>query len=64
MAARGGEKVELDDLLRAADYVSINCPLTRESRGMIGAREFALMQPHAYFITTAQGLHPRRGGAV
>ena len=55
MAARGGEKVELDDLLRAADYVSINCPLTKESRGMIGAREFALMQPHAYFITTASG---------
>jgi D-3-phosphoglycerate dehydrogenase len=55
MAARGGEKVELDDLLRRADYVSISCPLTRESRGMIGAREFALMQPHAYFITTARG---------
>ncbi len=55
MAARGGEKVELDELLRRSDYVSINCPLTRESRGMIGAREFALMQPHAYFITTARG---------
>src|SRR5215210_4368213 len=27
IAARGGEKVELDDLLRASDYVSINCPL-------------------------------------
>jgi D-3-phosphoglycerate dehydrogenase len=55
MAARGGEKVELDDLLRRSDYVSINCPLTRESRGMIGAREFAVMPPHAYFITTARG---------
>ncbi|MGA2289886.1 hydroxyacid dehydrogenase [Bradyrhizobium sp.] len=55
MAARGAEKVELDDLLRRSDYVSINCPLTRESRGMIGAREFASMQPHAYFITTARG---------
>ena len=55
MAARGGEKVELDDVLRRSDYVSINCPLTRESRGMIGAREFALMQPHAFFITTARG---------
>src|SRR3982075_2805913 len=55
MAARGGEKVELDDLLRASDYVSINCPLTKDSRGMIGARQFALMQPHAYFITTARG---------
>jgi D-3-phosphoglycerate dehydrogenase / 2-oxoglutarate reductase len=55
IAARGGEKVELDDLLRGSDYVSINCPLTKESRGMIGGREFSLMQPHAYFITTARG---------
>jgi D-3-phosphoglycerate dehydrogenase len=55
IAARGGEKVELDDLLRRSDYVSINCPLTKESRGMIGARQFALMQPHAFFITTARG---------
>jgi D-3-phosphoglycerate dehydrogenase len=55
IAARGGEKVELDDLLRAADYVSISCPLTKDNRGMIGARQFALMQPHAYFITTARG---------
>ena len=55
MAARGGEKVELDELLRRSDYVSISCPLTRDNRGMIGARQFALMQPHAYFITTARG---------
>jgi D-3-phosphoglycerate dehydrogenase len=55
MASRGGEKVELDELLSRVDYVSVSCPLTSESRGMIGAREFALMQPHAYFITTARG---------
>src|SRR5712671_924550 len=55
IAARGGGKVELDDLLRASDYVSISCPLTRDNRGIIGAREFALMQPHAFFITTARG---------
>jgi D-3-phosphoglycerate dehydrogenase / 2-oxoglutarate reductase len=55
MAARGGEKVELDDLLRRSDYVSISCPLNKDNRSMIGAREFALMQPHAYFITTARG---------
>jgi D-3-phosphoglycerate dehydrogenase len=53
--ARGAEKVELDDLLRQAEFVSINCPLSRESRYMIGAREFGLMQPEAYFITTARG---------
>jgi D-3-phosphoglycerate dehydrogenase len=55
VAARGGEKVELDELLRRSDYVSISCPLTKDNRGMVGAREFALMQPHAYFITTARG---------
>jgi D-3-phosphoglycerate dehydrogenase len=55
IAARGAEMVELDDLMRRSDFVSINCPLTKESRGMIGAREFSLMQKHAYFITTARG---------
>ena len=55
MTARGGEKVELDDLLRRSDFVSISCPLNKDNRGMIGAREFALMQPHAFFITTARG---------
>jgi D-3-phosphoglycerate dehydrogenase len=53
--ARGAEKVELPSVMREADYVSIHCPLTAETRGMIGAREFALMQRHAYFITTARG---------
>ena len=55
MAERGAEKVELDDLLRRSDFVSISCPLSKDNRGMIGARQFALMQPHAYFITTARG---------
>src|SRR5215472_16021141 len=52
---RGARKVELDELLRGADFVSINCPLTEETRGMIGARQYALMKPTAYFITTARG---------
>ena len=55
IAARGAEKVELPDLLRRADVVSVNCPLSDETRGLIGAREYALMQPHAYFISTARG---------
>jgi D-3-phosphoglycerate dehydrogenase len=56
IAARGAEKVEtLDDLLRQADYVSVNCPHTAETRGMMGAAQFARMQPHTYFITTARG---------
>ena len=56
MRARGVEKVAtLEDLLRRADYVSINCPHTAATRGMMGAATFAMMQPHAYFITTARG---------
>jgi D-3-phosphoglycerate dehydrogenase len=52
---RGAEKVELDELLKRSDFVSINCPLTPETRNLMGAREFALMRPDAYFITTARG---------
>jgi D-3-phosphoglycerate dehydrogenase / 2-oxoglutarate reductase len=55
IAARGATKVELPELLRRADFISINCPLDDTTRGMIGVKEFALMQPHAYFITTARG---------
>jgi D-3-phosphoglycerate dehydrogenase len=55
IAAGGAEKVTLQALLAQADFVSINCPLTAETRGMIGAAEYAAMQPHAYFITTARG---------
>jgi D-3-phosphoglycerate dehydrogenase / 2-oxoglutarate reductase len=53
--ARGAAKVELDDLLRRSDFVSVNCPLTPESHNLMGAREYALMKPTAYFITTARG---------
>jgi D-3-phosphoglycerate dehydrogenase len=61
VAARGARKVTLDTLLAGADYVSVNCPLTDETRGMIGAREFALMRPHSIFITTARGfIHDER----
>ncbi len=56
VTARGAEKMAtLEDLLRQSDYVSINCPHTRETRFMMGAAQFAAMQPHAYFITTARG---------
>jgi len=53
--ARGATKVELDELLRRSDFVSVNCPLTDATQKMIGAREYGLMQPTAYFITTARG---------
>ena len=55
ISRRGGQKVTLEALLRASDFVSLHCPLTSESRGMIGAEEFAMMRPDAYFVTTARG---------
>ncbi len=55
MSKLGVEKVDLATLMRNSDFVSINCPLTDESRGMIGEPQYALMKPGAYFITTARG---------
>jgi D-3-phosphoglycerate dehydrogenase / 2-oxoglutarate reductase len=55
MERRGARKVELDALMSQADFVSINCPLTEETRGMIGAGQFARMKPTAFFITTSRG---------
>jgi D-3-phosphoglycerate dehydrogenase len=61
IADRGAAKAELDVLLRASDYISVNCPLTDETRGMIGAPEFMKMKPGAYFINTARGfIHDER----
>lgn len=45
----------LDDLLKDSDVVSVHCPLTKETHGMIGAREIALMKPTAHLINTARG---------
>lgn len=55
LSAKGVQKVALEELLAQADYVSVNCPLTRETRGLMGTREFGLMQKHAYFVSTARG---------
>ena len=54
--ALGIERAEsLDELLRATDVVSIHCPSTDETRGMIGARELALLKPSAFLVNTARG---------
>ncbi len=47
--------VPLDELLADADFVSIHCPLTHQTRNLIGARELALMKSDAYLINTARG---------
>ncbi len=45
----------LEALLREADHVSAHPPLTAETRGMMGAAQFALMKPEAIFVNTARG---------
>jgi glycerate dehydrogenase len=48
-------RVALDQLLATADIVSLHCPLNDATRGLIGARELALMKSDALLINTARG---------
>ncbi|HLX60966.1 MAG TPA: C-terminal binding protein [Planctomycetota bacterium] len=45
----------LDELLRAADVLSLHCPLTSETRYLIAEREIELMKPSAYLVNTSRG---------
>lgn len=55
IAARGAEKVDKATLLAESDVISVHCPLTPDSRGMLDAAAFAAMKPGAVFVTTARG---------
>jgi phosphoglycerate dehydrogenase-like enzyme len=44
-----------EELLRTSDIVSLHVPLTRDTRHMVGAAQFGLMQPHAYLVNTCRG---------
>lgn len=55
VAALGVSPVTLDELLAAADIVSLHCPLTAETRGMIGERELRAMKPRSLLVNTARG---------
>ena len=47
--------VTLQDLLSRSDVVVLACPLTDQTRGMIGSAEFARMKPSAYLVNVARG---------
>jgi glyoxylate reductase len=49
------EYVDLKTLLRGADFVSLNVPLTEQTKHLIGRDELSLMKPTAFLINTARG---------
>jgi len=51
----GMSYVDLDSLFRTSDVVSLHCPLTRETEGMVSQRRLNLMKPSAFLINTARG---------
>jgi phosphoglycerate dehydrogenase-like enzyme len=54
-AASGAQRVGLDVLLAESDVISIHLKLSDRTRGLLGARELALMKPTAYLVNTARG---------
>jgi glyoxylate reductase len=54
-ADAAGRHLALAELLAVADVVSLHCPLTPATRGLIGAAELARMKPTAILINTARG---------
>lgn len=55
MQELGVRLVELDELFRESDFLSVSCPLTDETRGIVNAERLATMKPSAYLINTARG---------
>ena len=55
VTAIGARLIGLEELLSESDFVTIHCPLNRETRAMIGAKELALMKNSAYLINAARG---------
>ena len=51
----GATRVEKDELFRRADFVTIHLILSKRTRGLVTARELALMKPTAYLINTSRG---------
>jgi phosphoglycerate dehydrogenase-like enzyme len=51
----GATRVEKDELFQRADFVSVHVILSKRTRGLVTARELALMKPEAYLINTSRG---------
>jgi phosphoglycerate dehydrogenase-like enzyme len=55
VADLGIKMVSLDELLKNSDVVTVHVVLTRETRGMLGLREFKIMKPTAFIVNTSRG---------
>lgn len=51
----GARRVSLEELLREADIISLHLPLLRETRGLIGRKELAMMKPTVVLLNTSRG---------
>ncbi len=51
----GAARVDMESLLKQADFVSLHAPLTDQTRHIIGAKQLAMMKPTAILINTARG---------
>ena len=51
----GVKMVSLEELLRQSDLITLHVVLTRETRGMLGMREFKMMKPTAFILNTSRG---------
>jgi phosphoglycerate dehydrogenase-like enzyme len=54
-AQAGAESVSREDLFERSDIISVHVPLNEQTRGSIGAKEFASMKPGAFLVNTARG---------
>lgn len=52
---RGARRLPLADLLPQVDVLTLHCPLTPATRGLLGAAQFAAMKPDAVIVNTARG---------
>ena len=55
VADLGIQMVSLEELLKSSDLVTVHVVLTRETRGMLGMREFKMMKPTAFIVNTSRG---------
>jgi glycerate dehydrogenase len=51
----GEENVSLDELFSQADAISLHCPLTPETKGLVNAERLSRMKPSAFLINTGRG---------